>query len=83
VRSASAFAVEETEQGGDAAAGRCEGWPLMLVITSSNHYPGGQGHGAQVYFTGNRKKPDVDEKRVYPIYRKIFGFVVFLSEKIW
>jgi hypothetical protein len=81
VRSASAFAVEETEQGGDAAAGRCEGWPLMLVITSSNHYPGGQGHGAQVYFTAVIEKNRTSTRNVFIRFIRKFSDLSFSFRK--
>ena len=36
----------------------------------------------KVFFTGNKKKPEVTDKHVYRIYRKILGFDVLFSDEI-
>jgi len=36
----------------------------------------------RVFFTGNKKKPEVTDKHVYRIYRKILGFDVLFSDEI-
>jgi len=57
--------------------------------------PGGRGPGTgqlinsvdrgdttKVFLTGNKKKPEVTEKHVYRIYRKILGFDILFSDEI-
>ena len=36
----------------------------------------------KVFLTGKEKKPEVSEKRVYRISRKILRFVILLSDEI-
>ena len=36
----------------------------------------------KVFLTGKEKKPEVSEKRVYRISRKIIGFVILISDEI-
>ena len=46
-------------------------------------WPGAVDDGeARVFHTGNKKIPEVTEKRVSRIYRKIFRFAVVLSDEI-
>ena len=43
------------------------------------------GHGpllAKVFLTGKEKKPEVSDKRVYLIFRKIIGFAILISDEI-
>ena len=37
---------------------------------------------AKVFLTGKEKKPEVSEKRVYRISRKIIGFAILISDEI-
>ena len=37
---------------------------------------------ARVFLTGKEKKPEVSEKRVYRISRKIIGFAILISDEI-
>ena len=43
---------------------------------------GALGAAGSVFLTGNKKKMEVTEKRVYRIYRKILGFTVLFSDEI-
>jgi len=36
----------------------------------------------KVFLTGKEKKPEVNEKRVYRISRKIIGFAILISDEI-
>jgi len=38
--------------------------------------------GSRVFLTGKEKKPEVSEKRVYRISRKIIGFAILISDEI-
>ena len=38
--------------------------------------------GSKVFLTGKEKKPEVSEKRVYRISRKIIGFAILISDEI-
>ena len=48
----------------------------------------GRGHpymvraAAKVFLTGKEKKPEVSEKHVYRISRKIIGFAILISDEI-
>ena len=39
-------------------------------------------HVTRVFLTGKEKKPEVSEKRVYRISRKIIGFAILISDEI-
>jgi hypothetical protein len=36
----------------------------------------------RVFLTGKEKKPEISEKRVYRISRKIIGFAILISDEI-
>ena len=40
------------------------------------------GVSSKVFLTGKEKKPEVSEKRVYRISRKIIGFAILISDEI-
>ena len=53
---------------------------LPVERVRARHRP--QRVAGKVFLTGKEKKPEVSEKRVYRISRKIIGFVILISDEI-
>jgi len=55
---------------------------FVVIFFDQRHVVNLHAAARKVFFTGNKKKPEVTDKHVYRIYRKILGFDVLFSDEI-